>query len=482
MAKVAILPTIDNGNLTQDPYKDLTIGYNFLNLPDVVSKASGGQLSIAYDAAGVKLRKTVVDGSNSYTQDYVGGIEYKEQKMEAIYNEEGRLLAVDLDNNGTRDLFRFEWVIRDHLGNTRVMFSDLDGDGKIESDPVSGVSELLQENHYRPFGMEMEGPWDAVSGETKENHYQYGGKELNGDLGLNWMDFGGRWYMADLCRWGQVDPLAEQGYSRTPYHYVRNNPLAFVDPTGLGEDPAPLPGATVYSEENANRKQRKEAYDEWQRERDREYGLSSPSQQPSETDNDEECCSGVDIKTRMQMAGMLAKQNEDSQAEWFEQLTQIEGNAALQAGEIVAGAIMTEYLIVKLIQGGKWAWIAYQLNRATNTIKPLPRGVQSMLNLLKPQNADEAVTTLYRGTTGSEGTGQFLFLTDDATVAASYAKNNGQVVQYNLSSTALYQLRQRGALEVLNDINATTSIRHNTFKFVGKDLKNALNTIATPLK
>ena len=105
----------DNGNLTQDPYKDLTIGYNFLNLPDVVSKASGGQLSIAYDAAGVKLRKTVVDGSNSYTQDYVGGIEYKEQKMEAIYNEEGRLLAVDLDNNGTRDLFRFEWVIRDHL-------------------------------------------------------------------------------------------------------------------------------------------------------------------------------------------------------------------------------------------------------------------------------------------------------------------------------------------------------------------------------
>ena len=114
-----------------------------------------------------------------------------------------------------------------------------------------------------------------MSGETKENHYQYGGKELNGDLGLNWMDFGGRWYMADLCRWGQVDPLAEQGYSRTPYHYVRNNPLAFVDPTGLGEDPAPLPGATVYSEENANRKQRKEAYDEWQRERDREYGLSS---------------------------------------------------------------------------------------------------------------------------------------------------------------------------------------------------------------
>ena len=97
------------------------------------------------------------------------------------------------------------------------------------------------------------------------------------------MDFGGRWYMADLCRWGQVDPLAEQGYSRTPYHYVRNNPLAFVDPTGLGEDPAPLPGATVYSEENANRKKRKEAFEAQSRERDREYGLSSPS--PNTTQN-----------------------------------------------------------------------------------------------------------------------------------------------------------------------------------------------------
>ena len=62
------------------------------------------------------------DSNGNLTQDYVGGIEYKEQKMEAIYNDEGRLLAVDLDNNGTRDLFRFEWVLEDHLGSTRVLF------------------------------------------------------------------------------------------------------------------------------------------------------------------------------------------------------------------------------------------------------------------------------------------------------------------------------------------------------------------------
>ena len=262
----------NNGNLQTDPYKGLNITYNFLNLPTSVQKGSES-IILEYDAAGVKLRK-VVDATNAaddYTKEYVSGIEYKDNAIESIYHEEGRVVP---DGNG----FRYEWMIKDHLGNTRVLFADLDEDGKIEGDDPgipSNESELMQIHSYYPFGMLHEGNWNGTTN-TTALEYGFGGKELNEDLGLNWMDFGGRWYMADLCRWGQVDPLAEQGYSRTPYHYVRNNPLAFVDPTGLGEDPAPLPGATVYSEENANRKKRKEAYDEQQRERDREYGLSSP--------------------------------------------------------------------------------------------------------------------------------------------------------------------------------------------------------------
>lgn len=125
------------------------------------------------------------------------------------------------------------------MGNIRVLFGELDSDGKIEGDDPNtpaDESELMQINSYYSFGMLHEGNWNGANN-TTALEYGFGGKELNEDLGLNWTDFGGRWYMADLGRWNAVDPLAEQGYSRTPYHYVRNNPLAFIDPTGFGEMP-----------------------------------------------------------------------------------------------------------------------------------------------------------------------------------------------------------------------------------------------------
>ena len=79
----------------------------------------------------------------------------------------------------------------------------------------------------------MEGPWNGAKGDNK---YQYNEKELNEDFGLNWSDYGARFYDAAIGRFPTVDPLAEVYDFQSPYAYAANSPVNFIDFMGMGPE------------------------------------------------------------------------------------------------------------------------------------------------------------------------------------------------------------------------------------------------------
>jgi RHS repeat-associated protein len=211
-----------NGNMIYDPSKKLTIHYNYLNLPERFEFEDCRVMNITYDAAGSKLKQVFSNGQRELTSKvYVGGIEYNNGFLEAIYHAEGRTYF----ENGTS---RQEFNLSDHLGNSRLTYSDLDGNGRIDMTTDPETNEVLNEQNYYPFGMEMAGNWLEDKG--RASNYRFNGKEFSEELGL--YDYGARWYDPAIGRWNAVDPKADLQESITPYAYCLNSPILYIDPDG----------------------------------------------------------------------------------------------------------------------------------------------------------------------------------------------------------------------------------------------------------
>ena len=231
----------DNGNLIFDDHKGITnIEYNYLNLPVKITFTNNRSIEFIYDATGKKWRKTIKEaGQSTKERDYIDGVEYLTIGAvitpDIIHFTEGyaqRDPSTDGDWNWQGWMYKY--ALKDHLGNTRVTFSDRNNDGAVTTQDIEQI------NHYYPFGMNMEGPWNGAEGQLK---YQFNGKEWNDKefsdefMGLGWNDFGARMYDPSIARWNTIDPMAEKMRFHSPYNYGFDNPVRFVDPDGQqGED------------------------------------------------------------------------------------------------------------------------------------------------------------------------------------------------------------------------------------------------------
>lgn len=206
-----------NGNVTKDRM-GTNLTYNHLNLPKTANRTqSGANPAVAvqylYDAVGTKLRMTSTVGGTITTRDYVAGIEYSKvgsaaSAIEMIHTEEGYL-----QRNASNNTYTYHYNLTDHLGNVRATLQQSTG-------------EVIQKHDYYPFGKAKALVTSGI------NKYLYNGKEIQDELGGQY-DYGARFYDAEIGRWNVVDPLAEIYSSYSPYAYVENNPISFIDPTGM---------------------------------------------------------------------------------------------------------------------------------------------------------------------------------------------------------------------------------------------------------
>ncbi|MBL7880432.1 MAG: RHS repeat-associated core domain-containing protein, partial [Chryseobacterium gambrini] len=221
----------------------LQIDYNFLNLPkyikfsDFASYDRSNKVYVntnyLYRADGSKIRKVhnYKDPSYAYalgtrTTDYLDGFQYEYDwtSLSGIPTNDFQLKFVPT-SEGYFDFVKNKYIYNytDHLGNIRLSYFN-NGSG----------AEVLEENNYYPFGMKHEG-YNTSFSFGSSYQYKYNGKELQTESGM--YDYGARFYMADIGRWGVHDPLSELQFTYSPYSYAFNNPIYFTDPTGMIGEP-----------------------------------------------------------------------------------------------------------------------------------------------------------------------------------------------------------------------------------------------------
>ncbi len=218
-----------NGNMTIDTNKKIIkTNYNYLNQPTEVAFSNNAIIYYIYTATGTKLKKIVrqPDGTAVETE-YSGGFIYEKQHsgtntFQYFATTEGYAVK----STDPKKSFDYIYQYKDHLGNVRLSYKDVDGNGAISN------AEIVEQSNYYAFGLQHKGYNGTVTpyGNAVAQKWKYNGTELEEFEGYNMYEMDARQYDPALARWVVIDPVTHHGMS--PYNAFDNNPVFWADPSG----------------------------------------------------------------------------------------------------------------------------------------------------------------------------------------------------------------------------------------------------------
>jgi len=235
-----IIPYDGNGNMSSHEDRGmLQIDYNYLNLPNYIkfdaeyfTHDGGNTFNVntkyLYNAAGAKLRKVYTYGAGkTHTEaikktDYLDGFQYTDNVLSFVPTSEG---YYDFVQN------KYIYNYTDQVGNIRLAYYK----------DASGSLKIDRTNHYYPFGLEFGGDFNINGTVTPSYRYSTQGQE--NQIDTKWSSYRWRNYDAGMARFFNVDPLAEDYNTWTPYAFSGNRVVDARELEGL--EPVLLPAYGV---------------------------------------------------------------------------------------------------------------------------------------------------------------------------------------------------------------------------------------------
>ena len=157
----------ENGNLIYDKNKQISsIEYNHLNLPYKITIGNDdgtlkGTIVYIYDAAGNKLEKQVSEEATSSNNNsaklintnYLNGFVYENNVLQFFNHEEGRVRC-KLIVGDTIPQFHYDYFLKDHLGNVRMVLSDEESQ---DAYPVASLETSTLDSEKRYYRIPEDG-------------------------------------------------------------------------------------------------------------------------------------------------------------------------------------------------------------------------------------------------------------------------------------------------------------------------------------